>query len=106
MTVELKYHRINTEPRPMPQERRAINGWTVRLLAETHTQEGKRRTINRVLSRKGFSSKVDMLVAVAKAVNSKPNPGLWHGVGLWVETPLHRTCYVIDPDTREISCVS
>jgi hypothetical protein len=74
--------------------------WFIRLKAETHTMDGKRRRINRSVPVGNH------LQTTLDTVNKVKNPWEFYGVTLHVFTPLHHTEYVIDPDTREISCIS
>lgn len=74
--------------------------WNVKLKAITHNVSGKKRTINRKI--KGHDVKKE----VVEAINSLDNPWEFYGVGLEVITPLHFTEYVIDPDTKQLICIS
>jgi hypothetical protein len=79
--------------------------WSLRLVADTRTVSGKRRRINRSLLR-GRNYDLPVKELVKFTVNNLPSSWEFYGVDLHLVTPLHHTIYVIDPDTREIRCVS
>jgi len=76
-----------------------MDRWEIRLTANTTTVEGKQRSINMILPDAEKET-------IKSAVMNRRNPFDFYGDTLTLTTPLHHTEYTIDPDTRELICLS
>jgi hypothetical protein len=79
--------------------------WSIRLVADTRTVSGKRRRINRSLLH-GRNYDLPVKTLIKYTIEKQKNCHEFYGVDLHLLTPLHHTIYVIDPDTREVECLS